>query len=137
MKSAKILFIEDDDLLRSLFSEALTLDTERTYTILSALDLKSGKEILQHAQPDIIVLDLILPYDKTSNQNDLSEKMGLTLLKEIKQDSRLQSIPVIIFSNLGDESIKKETLKAGATEHLMKSETTPEKFLEIIKRLLV
>lgn len=136
MKSATILFIEDDDLLRSLFSEALTLDTERTYTILSALDLKSGKIILQNAQPDIIVLDLILPYDKTAHQNDLSEKMGITLLKEIKQDPRLQSIPVIIFSNLGDESIKKETLKAGAAEHLMKSETTPERFLEIIKRLV-
>ena len=62
--------------------------------------------------------------------------MGLNLLREIKQDSRLKSVPVIIFSNLGDESIKKETLKSGATEHLMKSETTPEKFLEIIKRLL-
>ncbi|HEY4499684.1 MAG TPA: response regulator [Candidatus Paceibacterota bacterium] len=136
MKSVKILFIEDDDLLRSLFSEALTLDTERAYTILSALDLKSGKAILQSTQPDIIVLDLILPYDKAANQNDLSEKMGLNLLREIKQDSRLKSVPVIIFSNLGDESIKKETLKSGATEHLMKSETTPEKFLEIIKRLL-
>src|SRR3989344_2300924 len=135
MKSVKILFIEDDDLLRSLFSEALTLDTERAYTILSALDLKSGKAILQSTQPDIIVLDLILPYDKAANQNDLSEKMGLNLLREIKQDSRLKSVPVIIFSNLGDESIKKETLKSGATEHLMKSETTPEKFLEIIKRL--
>ena len=69
MKSVKILFIEDDDLLRSLFSEALTLDTERAYTILSALDLKSGKAILQSTQPDIIVLDLILPYDEAANQN--------------------------------------------------------------------
>lgn len=136
MKPTTILFIEDEELLRSLFSEALNLDGERIYTIVSATDLKSGTEMLRTTTPDVIVLDLILPYDKTVNQGDLSEKMGIALLKEIKQDPRLKSVPVIIFSNLGDEAIKRETLQAGAAEHLTKSETTPEKFLAIIKRLL-
>lgn len=134
----KILFIEDEDLLRSLFGEISYLDSEIKYNIVNAIDLKSGLEKIKTENPDLIILDLILPYDKNSasSDEDFSPRMGINLLKEIKKDNQYKQIPVIVFSNLNDPEIKKETLEDGAEEYLVKSETTPEKLLETIKSLI-
>ncbi len=137
-KKVTILFIEDEDLLRSLFSETFAFDHDYEYRILSATDLKTGLERARKENPDLIVLDLILPYDKslTQNPSEMSEKMGISLLKTLKQDAVTKKTPVVIFSNLGDAEIKKATSAAGAVEHLTKSETSPEHFLSTIKALL-
>ncbi len=134
----KVLFIEDDDLLRSLFGEAFAVDAEFSYELIVATDLKTGMEKTVSAAPDIIVLDLVLPYNKSAAQSkdDYSEKMGISLLKDIKADPARQRIPVIIFSNLNDPRVKKQTFDAGAEEYLVKSETTPEQFLETVKVLV-
>ena len=138
MKEIKVLFIEDDDLLRSLFGEAFTLDSEFSYAPIVAIDLKTGMERFQTAAPDVVILDLVLPYNKSAAQGkeDYSEKMGLSLLKDIKTNPTSKKIPVIIFSNLNEQKIKKEAMDAGADEYLVKSETTPEQFLSAIKVLV-
>jgi CheY-like chemotaxis protein len=137
-RNVKVLFIEDENLLRSLFSELFTIDKEYSYETLSAMDLKSGLERLKTDRPDIIVLDLILPYDKsaTKDKGDLSEKMGLAFLKEAKSDKQYQNIPVIVFSNLNDLETKKSAYEAGAYAYLIKASTTPEQFITVLKEAL-
>lgn len=134
----RILFIEDEDLLRSLFSEALSLDTEYEYEITDAMDMQSGLKCLETSTPDIIMLDLILPYDKSvsSAKEDLSEKMGISFLEKVKSDPLLKEIPIIVFSNLDDPEVKKRVLKLGAYDYLIKSETDPLHFNETIKKAL-
>jgi|SRR3989344_1467155 len=137
-KQVKILFVEDENLLRSLFSELFAIDEEYSYEILSAMDLKSGLESLRANKPDVIVLDLILPYDKSvaSSKDDLSEKMGLSFLKEVKDDEQYKDIPIIIFSNLNDAETKKLAHDGGAYAYLVKASTMPEQFTSIIKEAL-
>lgn len=132
----KVLFIEDEDFLRSLFSEALALDTTRKYEILKAQDLISGLEVAQVSEPDVIILDLILPTNKAAGGDDLNEERGFEFLEKIKADQKLKNIPVIVFSNLSEPDIKDRALKAGAAEYLVKVETLPQKFLETIKKVL-
>ena len=134
----KLLFIEDDDLLRSLFGEAFTIDNEFSYQLIAATDLKTGMEKVSSENPELIILDLVLPYNKLAAQSkdDYSATMGISLLKDIKANSVHKHIPIIIFSNLNDLKIKKQTLDAGAEEYLVKSETTPEQFLLTIKAVL-
>jgi CheY-like chemotaxis protein len=136
-KQIKVLFIEDEDLLRSLFGEVFLLDETIDYTVLSAMDLKSGLEQAKTESPDVIILDLILPYDKTTagDEDDLSEKMGIAFLKQIKGEDKYKDTPVVVFSNMTDISIRKQVFESGANDFLIKSETTPEKFLEIIKKV--
>ncbi len=131
----KILFIEDEDLLRSLFSEAFNIDDEYTYALTGANDLQSGWLKLKE-MPHVVILDLMIPYKKeTSSAADLREKLGLQLLKNIKNDPVVKNIPVIIFSNLNDTEIQKQALELGAAAYLVKSKTTPEQFLATIKRV--
>lgn len=131
----KVLFIEDENLLRSLFSELFLIDREYQYNILSAMDLKTGLDSAKKNKPDVIILDLILPYDKNlaSAKEDLSEKMGLAFLKEMKSAPEFKDIPIIVFSNLSDLEVKRKVFTIGAEGYMIKSETTPEKFLEVIK----
>ncbi|MFH1188861.1 MAG: response regulator [bacterium] len=133
----KVLFIEDEDLLRSLFGEVFLLDDTTDYTVLSAMDLKSGLEQANTEDADVIILDLILPYDKTtsSDEEDLSEKMGIAFLKQIKSEPRHKDTPIVVFSNMTDIEIRKQVFESGATDFLIKSETTPEKFLEVVKNV--
>lgn len=137
-KHVKILFVEDENLLRSLFSELFAIDDEYYYEILSAMDLKSGLENLKANKPDVVILDLILPYDKliASSKEDLSEKMGLAFLKEVKGDEQYKNIPIIVFSNLSDIETKKLAHDAGAYAYLVKTSTMPEQFTSIIKDAL-
>lgn len=133
----RVLFIEDEDLLRSLFGEVFLLDETTDYEVLSAMDLKTGLEQAKAQKPDVIILDLILPYDKTtsSDEEDLSEKMGIAFLKQIKNEIGYRDVPVVVFSNMTDLEIRKQVFESGASEFLIKSETTPEKFLNVIKKV--
>jgi len=133
----KVLFVEDENLLRSLFSELFAVDEEYEYEILSAMDLKSGLENLKENKPDVVVLDMILPYDKSvaSSKEDLSEKMGLAFLKEAKSSEQYKDTPIIVFSNLNDIEIQKQAHDAGAYTYLVKASTTPEKFTSVIKEV--
>ncbi len=136
MTMTKILFIEDEDFLRSLFSEALSLDTTRKYEILKAQDLISGLDVAKISKPDAIILDLVLPTNKAAGNEDLSEERGFEFLEKIKSDSELKNIPIVVFSNLSEPNIKDRALKSGATEYLVKVETMPQEFLETIQKVL-
>lgn len=132
----KILFIEDEDFLRSLFSEALSLDTTRKYEILKAQDLISALDVVKISKPDAIILDLILPTNKAAGNEDLSEERGFEFLGKIKADPELKNIPIVVFSNLSEPGIKDRALGLGAADYLVKVETLPQKFLETIKKVL-
>ncbi|MEE8131812.1 MAG: response regulator [Candidatus Paceibacterota bacterium] len=136
MEKVKVLFIEDEDFLRSLFSEALSLDTTRKYEVLKAQDLISGLDVVKISEPDVIILDLILPTNKAAGSEDLSEERGFEFLKKIKADPKLKDIPVVVFSNLNEPGIKAKAMELGATEYLVKVETLPQKFVETLKKII-
>jgi len=132
-KKVKILFVEDESLLRSLFGEALSLDAEYQYEILGATSLEEGLKAVDNTRPDVIILDLILPYD---GGKGLSEERGMLFLEKIKSNPLLKTIPIVVFSNLDDVETKNRAFELGADTYLVKSETLPETFLATIKNTL-
>lgn len=136
-RKAKILFIEDDNLLRSLFTELFNIDQDYEYESTSAVDIKSALETLEAFKPSAVVLDLILPYDKSSpDKSEVSENMGFSFLEDIKKKEGYKNIPVMVFSNLNDIEAQRRAKDLGAYAYMVKSMTTPDKFLEILKRAL-
>ncbi|HDH31742.1 MAG TPA: response regulator [Candidatus Wolfebacteria bacterium] len=136
MEKVKVLFIEDEDFLRSLFSEALSLDTTREYEVLKAQDLISGLDVAKISEPDVIILDLILPTNKAAGNEDLSEERGFEFLKKIKTDPKLKDVPIVVFSNISEPNIKNRAMELGASEYLVKVETLPQKFVETLKKVI-
>lgn len=118
----KILMIEDDVFLSELVMEKLSLDGCIPY---SSPNGEEGLSLAEQYQPDIVILDLMLPGIP-----------GEEVLIKMKSSETLKHIPVIVFSNKSDESDIKQNLASGAIDYLVKSSTDLRDLPRIIKRAL-
>jgi len=114
----KILIIEDDVFLGDLISKKLK---QEGFEVIHATDGQQGIEKAKETNPDLILLDLILP-----------EMDGFEALKTLKSTVETDSIPVIILSNLGQKEDVERGFDLGADDYLIKAHFTPD---EIIKRV--
>jgi CheY-like chemotaxis protein len=106
-----ILVVEDTELLRRIYTDKLT---QEGYRVLQAAD---GLEALNAARSqliDLILLDLVMP-----------RMSGLEALEALKRDPRTREIPVIILSNLGQDSDLQRGLEMGAVDYLVKNSAKP------------
>ena len=118
----KILVIEDDKFLRELIVQKLL---KEGYEIVEAVEGEEGIKKVTEENPDIILLDIILP-----------GMDGFEVLKKIKEDKKVQHIPVIILSNLGQQDDIDKGIKLGAKDYLIKAEFTPGEIVEKVKNVL-
>jgi len=117
-----ILIVEDDAVLLEMYQ--IKFQNEG-FTVEIAADGEAGLAKAQTAHPDIILLDVNLP------------KMdGFSVLKAIKANTALQSIPVILLTNLGQEQNVQEGLSMGAADYFVKANLTPGEVVEKVKTLL-
>jgi len=103
----KILIIEDDDFFRNFYSSKLK---ELGYEVDNAPDGEQGMIKIKQFQPDLILLDLIMP-----------KKDGFQLLTELKDNNPSITIPVIVFSTLGQELDVVRAKGMGAQDYINKS----------------
>jgi len=118
----KILIIEDDKFLRELISQKLL---KEGYDIAEAIDGEDGVRRVKSEQPDLVLLDLILPGID-----------GFEVLTKVKEDPAIASIPVIILSNLGQKEDVERGLKLGAADYLIKAHFTPGEIIDKIKNTI-
>jgi len=118
----KILVIEDDKFLRQLVTKKIS---KRDYNIVEAVDGESGLEKAEEEDPDLILLDLILPGID-----------GFEVLSELKDDPELSTIPVVILSNLGQKDEIEKGLQMGAEDYLVKAHFTLSEIVEKIEEVL-
>lgn len=106
-----VLIVEDTELLRRMYADRLSLDGYRVLTAADGLDALS---VLRGETPDLILLDLVMP-----------KMSGLEVLERVQSDSRLRRIPVLILSNLGDDSDIRRGIEMGAEDYLIKNDARP------------
>ncbi len=133
----KILLVDDENLIRSLFSDAFQIyGGEDKYEIETLSGVENFREKVNEYKPNIILLDLIMPLKNTNGTEQLSEEAGFSLLKELKEDSKTKDIAVIVFSNLGDIMAKEKAENLGADAYMVKSETLPDDLIKTIEKVL-
>lgn len=98
-----ILIVEDEETLREQLSQNLTIEG---YDILTAADGQEGLDMARTEQPDLIVLDLMLP-----------RLDGLSVCRMIRRDSQ---VPIIMLSARGMEMDKITGLETGADDYVVK-----------------
>ena len=103
---SKILVVDDNEQLSSMLKDVLE---SWGYTALIATEGRSCLEIARLEQPDIILLDIMLP--------GLS---GYEVCSELKRDSRTCSIAVIMMTALEDMESRIHGYKVGADNFLVK-----------------
>ena len=120
--SNKILIVEDEDALASVLSSKFQL---AGFSVLVAVDGEDGLNKIGTFQPDLILLDIILP------------KMdGFEILKTIKADKNLKNIPVILLTNLSQKDEVKKGLDLGANDYLIKAHYMPSEVINKVKKIL-
>ena len=116
----KILVIEDEATLQKALNDVLA---QEGYDVLNALDGMSGLDLALKENPDLILLDIILP------------KMdGFEVLKRLKEKE--SKIPVIILTNLSDINDIQKALDLGATTYLVKADFHLDDVLKKVKETL-
>lgn len=106
MKRRKILVIDDEeDLCVTIKArlESANMDVE------TALSGKEGIEKALSYQPEIILLDLMMP-----------EMDGFEVCEQLKKDKDLMGIPVIVLTCLEDEESAKKAISKGANGYMVK-----------------
>jgi DNA-binding response OmpR family regulator len=118
----KILIIEDDQLVANIYRNKFAVDN---FAVETAPDGDKGLELVKTFNPDMVILDLMLP-----------NVSGVDVLKKIRAEAGLQHLPVIVFSNTFLTNMVQEAWKAGATKCLSKASCTPKQLLEVVRGLL-
>ncbi|MFA6389917.1 MAG: response regulator [Patescibacteria group bacterium] len=118
----KILVIEDDSMLSSMYRMKLE---DHGYQAFTASDGKTGLEIARKENPDLILLDIMMPMVD-----------GFSVLAEMRSDSSLKKVPVIIMTNLGTNEDVEKGKKLGATDYIVKADVTPSQIVEKIQKYL-
>lgn len=113
----KILVAEDDKFLVKVYQAEFT---KHHYQVKIAFDGKQVFEVLKTFQPDVILLDLIMP-----------KKDGFEVLKELKRNDKYKNIPVIVATNLGQDSDINTAKKLGADDYIVKSDI---QLYELVKK---
>ncbi|HEY4745547.1 MAG TPA: response regulator transcription factor [Desulfuromonadaceae bacterium] len=113
----KILVVEDEKDL----AELLVFNLEKEgFRMLCAHDGVSGLEKARREEPDLIVLDLMLP-----------GLMGTEVCKELRKEPRTARIPVLMLTAKGEEIDRVVGFEVGADDYIVKPFSMRELLLRI------
>lgn len=118
----KILIIEDDMPLYNLYKTELEL---KGYEVTNVADGNLGFEAVHTQQPDLVLLDLMLP-----------GKNGLQILEELKTNDETKDIKVTMLTNFGNEDNVSKALELGAEDYIMKYNIVPSELSDKVSSLL-
>ena len=121
-KRHRILIVEDDEPLAEVLSERF--DNEG-FEVLTANDGVKGLMLALDKQPDVILLDIVMP-----------KLDGLTMLKNLRTYERGKDIRVVVMTNLSDSKEVHEALANGAHDFLVKSDWAMADLVESVRKQL-
>lgn len=119
----KILLIEDE---KTIVQPLKFFLTKEGFELSVATDGEEGLAAAKRATPDLILLDIILP-----------KINGFKVLKTLRADPKLKSVPIIILSNLARMGEVELGLKEGANDYLIKTDFSLPSLLKKIRKHLV
>ena len=117
----KILIIEDDYFLSSLMKARLE---KEGFAVGQAFDGEEALQLLKQEIPALVILDLIMP-----------KVTGFEVLQMISITPQLDKIPVVIVSNLAQDSDIEKARQLGAREYFIKVKISIDDLIEKIKTL--
>jgi DNA-binding response OmpR family regulator len=115
----KILIIEDNQIVANVYRNKLAVEG---YQAEIALDGENGLKIMRTFQPDIMILDLMLP-----------KMSGVDVIKAVRAEADFTKLPIIVFSNTYLTNLIQEAWKAGANKCLSKASCSPQEILDVVR----
>ena len=119
-----ILLCEDEEFVARSYTRKLELEG---YVVHRAHNGQEALDLLENEHIDLILLDIMMPL-----------KTGFEVLTEIRggKNDTIKKIPVIVASNLGQNSDIEEAKKLGAVDFIIKSNISLKELAEKVKEYL-
>lgn len=121
-ETKKILIIEDEELLRDLYSSKFRM---KGYDVQAAKNGAEGAAVAKTFHPDVILLDIAMPHFD-----------GWEALAFIKSNAATAYALTIVFSNLPQEGNESKSLEMGAAAFLVKTKYTPSELVDEVGKLM-
>lgn len=119
----KILIVEDDPLVRQIYTERLSKDNEiEVYTAEDGLD---GLNKIKEQKFNLIFSGIQMP-----------NKTGFELFQDLQSDSELSNIPFVTFSHLGRVEDMQKAQELGIKCFIVRGTTTPDEVEKTIRDIL-
>lgn len=117
--AAKIAIVEDDQAISQMYR--IKFEAEG-YSVETADNGKLGLELVEKMQPDIILLDLMMP-----------EMSGDEMLARLRKTDWGKDIKVVILTNVGEQEIPPAVKQLGVSDVILKADMTPRQVAEKVK----
>ncbi|MEO0349333.1 MAG: response regulator transcription factor [Cyanobacteria bacterium P01_A01_bin.15] len=117
----RVLLVDDEPGLREAVQAYLE---DSDFQVRTASNATDGLELLQQETPDVLISDIMMP-----------EVDGYTFLKQVRDDPRYKSLPVIFLTARGMTSDRIQGYNAGCDAYLSKP-FDPEELVAMVSNLI-
>lgn len=117
-----VLIVEDDKFYANIYKTKLG---KQAYDVVVAGNGKQGLDEVQKRRPDLILLDLVMPIMD-----------GFTMLSNLRSNSELKPIPIVVLSNLSQQEDIKKAKDLGVIDYLVKTNLSISEMMAKIKQYL-
>ena len=114
------MIIEDDETAASYYA---TLFRGNGYRVEVANDGVSGVDLCTRVQPQVILLDVMMP-----RQN------GILVLQTLRASDETKNTPVVVMSNFSEPTLIKRAIQLGALEYVIKTQVEGGALLNAMPR---
>jgi len=121
-QTKQILLVEDDRFLRKAAEATLC---RHGFTVCTAADGEEALQRLQAETPDFVLLNLMMP-----------KMQGFEVLRRMKQNPATKQIPVVVLSNLGQESDVQQSLQGGAIAYLIQANLSLQDLVTHVQKFI-
>ena len=118
----KIVIAEDEELIAQAYKDGLSLFD---YEVYLARDGAEALEMIEQTQPDLVLLDLIMP---TMN--------GFETLETLRNNTKYKNLPILVATNLTQASDEKRARQLGADDYFIKAEHSIKELADRIQNFL-
>jgi CheY-like chemotaxis protein len=115
-----IVIIEDDPVAANYYA---TLFRGNRYQVEVANDGVSGVDLCTRVQPQVILLDVMMP-----RQN------GILVLQTLRASDETKNTPVVVMSNFSEPTLIKRAIQLGALEYVIKTQVEGPALLSALPR---
>jgi len=119
---SKILIIDDSPELLETYKDGLT---HAEFEVETAPNGEEGIDKALTSKPDLILLDVMMPVMN-----------GFDVLKQLKALPETKNIPVIILTNLAEDTEEHTAKDMGAADYLVKNEYDPGTLAKTLHKML-
>lgn len=118
----KVAIIEDDQAIAQMYRFKFEAEG---FEVQTAENGRLGLELAEKMQPDIILLDLMMP-----------EMTGDEMLQKLRATPWGKTVKVIILTNMGEQEIPDGLRELGISGLILKADMTPRQVADVVKKHL-